>query len=194
MVDLICGLKRDGIVRPSERGQGWFLATTELERAASLTAVQWLAQSELDALAPALVSLAKLASLLGSNFFQDDLASLVDCLERRYVALETDFDSYVGIRRLRNAGVLLEQDHAQCRFRHALLRDVLYESIDAQTKVILHDAALENAMAAFENGDEDSLQKIAYHASQAGRTQAAADAYLRLAEQAKVRQSYLAAQ
>src|SRR6201999_1306018 len=56
LVELIGGLKREGFVRRSERGGGFFLATDELTRLPDLPIVQWSASREVESLAPELAS------------------------------------------------------------------------------------------------------------------------------------------
>jgi len=73
LVELIRGLKRDGIVRRMERGTGYYLATDELEKMPDLPIVQWSASREVEALAPNLAAHARLASVLGSKFTSDDV-------------------------------------------------------------------------------------------------------------------------
>src|SRR5262249_33746388 len=54
LVELVRGLRREGIVRRSPKGEAWYLATDELDRLPDLPLIEWLARSELDALAPTL--------------------------------------------------------------------------------------------------------------------------------------------
>src|SRR5262249_41084332 len=50
LVELIRGLKREGIVRRAENGTGYYLATDELDRLPDLPIVQWTASREVEAL------------------------------------------------------------------------------------------------------------------------------------------------
>ena len=64
LVELCRGLKRDGVVRKTDKGT-WVLATDELERLPDLPLVQWLASRETESLPPDLLAHARLASVLG---------------------------------------------------------------------------------------------------------------------------------
>src|SRR5450432_333181 len=65
LVELVRGLKRDGLVRKSEKTQAWILATDELDKLPDLPLVQWLASRETESLPPELLAHARLASVMG---------------------------------------------------------------------------------------------------------------------------------
>ena len=82
LVELVRGLKRDGLVRKSEKGQGWYLATDELERLPDLPLVQWLSSRETESLPPDLLAHARLASVLGVEFSSEEIEGVLQELER----------------------------------------------------------------------------------------------------------------
>ena len=107
LVELIRGLKRDGLVRRTERGTSYYLATEELEKMPDLPIVQWSASREVEALAPNLAAHARLASVLGSKFTSDDVERVLRILERNRIPSDTDLDAAIGVQRLVEAGLLV---------------------------------------------------------------------------------------
>ena len=103
LVELCRGLKRDGVVRKTDKGT-WVLATDELERLPDLPLVQWLASRETESLPPDLLAHARLASVLGFEFNADEMEGVLQELERAGVAPETPLDASIGIRRLTDSG------------------------------------------------------------------------------------------
>ena len=77
LVELVLGLKREGILRRHRRGDAWYLATDELERLPALPALDPLAQAEIAALGPALGAHARLVSLLGAEVSIDEIAGVL---------------------------------------------------------------------------------------------------------------------
>lgn len=194
LVELIRGLKRDGVVRPLERGTGWYVATDELEKLPALPAVQWLAASEIDALPAQLAAMARLAATLGNHFDETDLEGLVDHLERQGTAVETDLDPSVGLTRLRRAGIMSLDASGTHRFRHALLGETLYGSVGEDLRRTAHLAAYHYYHDDCPRPEFDRLPHIAWHASRCDLKHEAAPAYLQLAERARSQHAYLDAE
>ncbi len=130
LVELCRGLKRDGVVRKSDRG-GWILATDELERLPDLPLVQWLASRETESLPPDLLAHARLASVLGSEFSADEVEGVLQELERGGTPAETQLDASVGLRRLSETGILARHRGGRVSFRHSLLRETVYQSVES---------------------------------------------------------------
>lgn len=194
LVELIRGLRRDGVVRPMEHGTGWYLATDELQALPALPAVQWLASCELEALPTQLVAHARLAAVLGNHFSDAALEGILLGLETVGVPLDTQLDASIGIDRLCKAGVLIRDGRALTRFRHALLRDTLYEQVDGELKTQAHGVAFEFFAADSVSPEWERLSQIAHHASGSGRKGPAANAFLRLADVARDRHAYVEAE
>ncbi|TPV94463.1 MAG: tetratricopeptide repeat protein [Myxococcales bacterium FL481] len=194
LVELVRGLKRDGVVRPLERGTGWYVATDELEKLPALPAVQWLAASEIEALPPQLAAMARLASTLGSDFGEPDLEGLIDQLESEGVALDTDLDPSVGLARLRRAGMIARDAAGTHRFRHALLGETLYGAVGDDLRRTAHLAAYKYYRHDCPEMELHRLPRIAWHASRCGLNDEAAPAYLQLAERARSQHAYLDAE
>jgi tetratricopeptide (TPR) repeat protein len=194
LVELIRGLKRDGIVRRTERGTSYYLATDELEKMPDLPIVQWSASREVEALAPNLAAHARLASVLGSKFTSDDVERVLRILERNRTASDTDLDGAIGIQRLVEAGLLMRHRTGQIDFRHALLRDTVYQSVPDAQRAIIHRAAFEMYENAIELAARERLPRLAYHAARGGFPERAASIYLSLAERAQQANAYLDAE
>lgn len=194
LVELVRGLKRDGIVRPMERGTSYYLATEELEKLPDLPIVQWSASREVEALAPNLAAHARLASVLGSKFTTDDVDRVLRLLERDRAAGDTDLDAAIGVQRLVEAGLLVRHRAGQIEFRHALLRDTVYQSVPDAQRTAIHRAAFEMYEHATELPARDRTPRLAYHAARGGFPERAASLYLRLAERAQQAHAYLDAE
>ena len=110
LVELVRGLKREGMVRKSPKGEAWYLATDELDRLPELPLVEWLARRELDALAPTLRSHARLIALLGEQVSPEDIEGLLRRLSLRAPGGDVEFplDGRIGTRRLLAARLLVE--------------------------------------------------------------------------------------
>ncbi len=194
LAELIRGLKRDGVVRPRERGTGWYLATDELEKLPALPAVQWLAATEVEALPPQLAAHARLASTLGASFTEPDLDGLMEQLEQHGVALDTLLDAAVGMKRLRRADILVRDALGNHKFRHALLGETLYASVPDTLKTAAHRAAYTFYRDQANRPKLERLPHIAFHASCCGLAEEAAPAYLELAERGRGQHAYLEAE
>jgi tetratricopeptide (TPR) repeat protein len=194
LVELVRGLKRDGIVRRAERGTTYYLATEELEKLPDLPIVQWIASREVEALSPNLAAHARLASVLGSKFISDDLDRVLRILERERTTQDTDLDGAIGVQRLVEAGILVRHRGGQFDFRHALMRDTVYQSVPDAQRTIIHRAAFEMYENAIELPARDRLPRLAYHAARGGFRDRAASIYLSLAERAQQAHAYLDAE
>jgi tetratricopeptide (TPR) repeat protein len=194
LVELVRGLKRDGIVRRMERGTSYYLATEELEKLPALPIVQWSASREVEALAPNLAAHARLASVLGSKFTPDDVDRVLRLLERGGDAADTDLDAAIGVQRLVEAGLLVRHRTGQIDFRHALLRETVYQSVPDAQRTKIHHAAFEMYENAIELPARERLPRLAHHAARGGFPDRAASIYLNLAERAQQAHAYLDAE
>jgi tetratricopeptide (TPR) repeat protein len=194
LVELVRGLKRDGIIRRSAKTGGWFLATDELDRLPDLPLVQWLAGRETESLPPDLAGHARLASILGAEFDVDEMDGVVQTLEREGAAVATQLDAGVGIERLVGSGLLVRHRQGRVGFRLALMRDTLYRTIAPAERETTHRAAYRYFAARTALADEARLPKMAAHAALSGLRSEAAGLYLDLALRSERRHSYLDAE
>ena len=193
LVELVRGLKRDGIVRPSERGAGYTVATELLDKLPAVPTIEWSARREVEALSPQLVDHARMAAVLGASFTVGELEELQQVLERAGEFDEQQLDASVGTQRLIDAGVLVRHRNGLVDFRHALLRDIVYQSLSESRRKRLHRGAFEMYQR-LAMSPERRLPRIALHASQSGAVGPAAKAYLELAERALKGHAYLEAE
>jgi tetratricopeptide (TPR) repeat protein len=194
LVELVRGLKRDGLVRKSERTGAWFLATDELERLPDLPLVQWLASRETESLPRELAGHARLASILGAEFSAEELDGVVRWLERAGVTPETQLDARVGIDRLTDAGVLVRHRQGRVGFRHDLLRETVYQAVPLAEREVIHRAAYAFYLENEGLPEERRLPAMALHAARSGLRDEAANTYLDLAVKAERRHAYLDAE
>ncbi|MDB4973095.1 MAG: protein kinase [Myxococcaceae bacterium] len=193
LVELVRGLKRDGIVRRSERGEGYILVSDELEKLPAIPIVEWNARREIEALTPQLADHARMASVLGASFTVLELEELLQVLERSGAFGEQQLDATVGTQRLIDAGVLVRHRSGLVDFRHELLREMIYRSLSETRRKRLHVAAFEMYQR-LPMSSERRLPRLALHAAESGEQGAAAAAYLALAERAVKGHSYLEAE
>jgi tetratricopeptide (TPR) repeat protein len=194
LVELVRGLKRDGLVRKAERGHTWFLATDELERLPDLPLVQWLSSRETESLPPDLLAHARLASMLGVEFSADELEGVVGELERLGTAADTQLDASIGLRRLSESGILVRHRGGRVGFRHALLRDTVYQSVPAPQRASIHRAAFDYYRRQDRLPEAQRLPQMAFHASRSGLKEESGKLYLELASRTQARHAYLDAE
>ncbi|HEY2899844.1 MAG TPA: tetratricopeptide repeat protein, partial [Polyangia bacterium] len=193
LAELVRGLKRDGLVRRSEKGTSWYLATDELDRLPDLPLVQWLASRETESLPPDLLAHARLAALLGAEFSADDLEGVLQELERAGVPTDAQLDASVGLRRLTETGILVRHRRGRVGFRHSLLRDTVYQGLAAGQRDAIHRAAY-SYFQQQQTPDDERLPQMAFHAARSGLKDDAGRIYLDLAERALARHKYLDAE
>jgi serine/threonine protein kinase/tetratricopeptide (TPR) repeat protein len=194
LVELVRGLKRDGLVRRSEKTGGWYLATDELDRLPDLPLVQWLAGREIESLPVELAAHARLASILGAEFDAAELEGVMQVLEREGVAPETDLDASVGLQRLIDSGLLVRHRRDRIGFRHSLLRETVYQTVPLPERAVVHRAAYQYYAGNVALGEEQRLPQMALHAARSGLKNEAAGLYLGLAHGAEKRHAYLDAE
>jgi tetratricopeptide (TPR) repeat protein len=209
LVELVRGLRREGIVRRSPKGEAWYLATDELDRLPDLPLIEWLARSELDALAPTLRGHARLLALLGEQVTHADVAGLLLRLEQEGGDLEFPLDGRVATQRLLAASIVVEDRDGRIGFRHALVRETIARGTPEALRRRIHHAAALHYLDAGDHdrhdgrrdtqppsdrptggADEHRLAKLAYHAGEAGMGAVAERAYFDLAQRARLRHAY----
>jgi eukaryotic-like serine/threonine-protein kinase len=194
LVELVRGLKRDGLVRKSEKTNAWFLATDELDKLPDLPLVQWLASRETESLPPDLLAHARLASMLGVEFDTEELEGVLQELERVGASPETQLDASIGVRRLSETGILVRHRGGRVGFRHSLLRDSVYQSVPPAQREAIHRAAFDHFKRQDRLADAQRLPQMAFHASRSGLKEEAGRLYLDLAKRTLARHAYLDAE
>ena len=194
IVELVRALKDGGMVRQNARTGTRYLATDELGALPDLPLVEWLAARELGALAPELASHARLAALLGDDFVPEEISGVLAELEHAGNAAAFPLDAAVATKQLLRKGVLVERRRDQLSFRHALVRDAMFQSVPEAVRRPIHQAAFLYYSGECLLPPRQRLARLAFHAAQSGLSDVAADSYLRLAEQAQSRHAYLEAE
>lgn len=194
LVELVRGLHREGIVRPSPRGSAWYVATDELDRLPDLPLVEWLAHREIEGLEPALRGHARLVALLGDQVTEAEIEGVVRLLDENGAAVDLPLDAKVGTRRLLSAGVIVKDAEGRCGYRQALVRQALANGAPERFARGVHVAAVRYYRSADTIGDERRLSRLATHASAAGLAEEAARAFFVLAERARAWHAYLEAE
>jgi tetratricopeptide (TPR) repeat protein len=194
LVELVRGLKRDGLVRKSEKTNAWFLATDELDKLPDLPLVQWLASRETESLPPELLAHARLASMLGVEFTTEELEGVMQELERVGAAPETQLDASIGLRRLAETGLLVRHRGGRVGFRHSLLRDSVYQSVAPAQRETIHRAAYDHFKRQDRLDEAARLPQMAFHAARSGLKEEAGRLYLDLAKRLLARHAYLDAE
>ncbi|WP_437609805.1 protein kinase [Sorangium sp. So ce834] len=194
LVELVHGLKREGILRRHRRGDAWYLATDELDSLPALPELDPLAQAEIEALGPALGAHARLVSLLGAEVSIDEIAGVLRQLDLRGDGAAFPLDARVGTERLLRAGVLVDERKGRLRFRHAMVREAVAQDVAEAERRRIHLAAYEHHREAAHEGRDQRRHKIAHHAAEAGLATVAEEVYLELAERARARHAYVEAE
>jgi tetratricopeptide (TPR) repeat protein len=132
--------------------------------------------------------------VLGSEFSADEVEGVLQELERAGVPPETPLDASIGVRRLTESGVLARHRGGRVAFRHALLRDTVYQSVPAAQREAVHRAAYEYYRRHDDLADVARLPQMAFHAGKSGLRAEAARLYLDLARRASTRHAYLEAE
>jgi serine/threonine protein kinase/tetratricopeptide (TPR) repeat protein len=192
LVELVRGLKRDGLVRRD--GRGWYVATDEIDHLPDLPLVQWLAHREIDSMPPELAAHARLVALLGSRVAVEEVEGVVDKLAAEGVEHDFPLDAAVALRRLVAVGLLVAHRYGRHSFRHELLREAVAGHTGESFRRRVHRAAYAYYRDAEGMAEEERRAQIAAHAARAGIAEVAAEAFLALADGARERHAYLEAE
>jgi hypothetical protein len=193
LVELVRGLKQEGLVRTRTSGQSAYLATEQLEGLPELPAIEWIATRELAALPPDLAMHARLAALLADEFGVEELAGVLAELERSGEAGRFPMEAGAASRALLAEGLLVRHRGGRLGFRHLLLRDAVARSVPEPLRLAIHRAACRYGQAA-PLPAERRLAFLVRHAGAAGQRAEAAAAALELGGRAAARHAYVEAE
>ena len=194
LVELVRGLKRQGLVRQRAPGGSWYLVTDGLEKVPELRLVEWLADRELGALPPSLAAHARLCAMLGTDFTAATAEGVVRELERDGAAGGFPLDAGHATKRLLDSGLLVSHRHEGLSFRNELLREAVAATLPAAERERIHHAAYRYFLSAAGAGERQRLPRLALHAAAAGRRDEAAALSIDLAESARGRHAFLDAE
>jgi len=190
LVELVRGLKRDGLVRAAQGG-GHYLATDQLDRVPDMPVVEWLADRELRALPGGLAAHAQLAALLGDELERGEVAGVLAELERAGQGAHFPLDAGAATERLRALGLLVGHRGGRAGFRLPLVRDALARSVPDGLRRAIHDAAFRHYGGAADVPEPVRLRRLARHAAASGHAAEAAAVELRLAGELAARHVYI---
>jgi serine/threonine protein kinase/tetratricopeptide (TPR) repeat protein len=190
LVELVRGLKREGLVRKHEGGTAHYVAGEVLARLPDMPILSWSTSREVESLPSELTAHARLASIWGRPFKAEDIEHLIDVIEREGPLEEVVLDAGVGIARLLQAGLLVVRRNASFDFRSVLLRETLYESTPASLRARAHTAAYILNAEMPEPYSIEIMSNLARHAGPSGQSQQATHWYLALGQRALERQVY----
>lgn len=194
LVELVRGLKREGLVRRRAHGESSYLATDEIDKLPDLPLVEWAAEREISALGPELKAHARLAALLGPDFRAEEVEGVLAVLVREGMADDLPLDAGVGTSGMVGADLLVVDPQGGLRFRHSVVRDVVARSIPEPERARIHRAAYRFYGSAAALPEGLRLARLALHAAATGLDAEAAAIYLDLAERARARHAYLDAE
>ncbi|HEX5754367.1 MAG TPA: protein kinase [Archangium sp.] len=194
LVELVRGLKRQGLVRQRANGGSWYLATDELDRMPELRLVDWLADRELGALPVELAAHARLCALLGPDFTAAEAEGVVHALEEDGGAADFPLDPRHATRRLLDLGLLVSHRQEGLSFRNELLRATVERSLPEADRARIHRAAFRYYQSKAGAAERQRLPRLALHAAAAGLRDEAAALYIDLAESARGRHAYIEAE
>jgi eukaryotic-like serine/threonine-protein kinase len=195
LVELVRGLKREGLVRRHPGSDEWYLATDEIDHVPDLPLIEWFALREIDALTPTLQAHARLFALLGDDVVPEDVDGVLRGLERQGGAAEFPLDVKIAIQRLLAAGVLTSRRRGRIGFRHALVREAIAKELTQELRRKIHVAAAEHYRDAEPGAaTERRLSQLAFHSAHAGLAALAEHAYLELAERMRGKHAYMEAE
>jgi tetratricopeptide (TPR) repeat protein len=193
LVELVRGLRAQGLVRRQEDDGNWYVATDELDRVPDLPLVDWLAQQELALLPEALGAHARLVALLADEVTGAEVAGIVEELDREGGGPVVSLDPDVATRRLLELRVLTERAD-RVAFRHPLLRDAVAASASEPERRAVHRAAFRYYLMATDIAEGERLPRLAVHAEACGLRPEAASLWLRIAEALRARHAYVEAE
>jgi len=178
LVSLTREIHDRGAIRTRPNGEH-FLDTTALDALPPSALGPWLAVRELAGHRAELVALARVCAVLGDEFGRDEIAAVVDLVDRRGGATTT-VDVDVGIAELASARTLVASG-AGWAFRQPLLQEGVYATTNEDERRAVHQAALE-LWSARDRRDPVVAARIARHAEVLGELRLAARAFATLGE------------
>jgi tetratricopeptide (TPR) repeat protein len=137
---------------------------------------------------------ARLASVLGARFTVPEVDALIRILEKEEGLDDVQLDASVGIQRLVDAGLMIRHRTGIVEFRHALLRDTIYQLLPDDRRKRFHRAAFQMYATSAHLPQEQRLPRLALHAARSGAKEEAARAYLELADRSAHTHAYLEAE
>ncbi|MCG8423865.1 MAG: protein kinase [Proteobacteria bacterium] len=186
LTGLVAELKRRGVVRRHGHGEGWHVATAELEVLPAQAAGQWLATRLLDEMPPELAACVRVCSVLGPAFSAGELARIQDAIEEHGGA-GSPVDTDVGLAELVACGTLRPTGDGEFAFRSPAFQDSVYKLLADSDRTTLHRYAAEYWRSELDSqhpSDDGALERFARHAGACNWVEDAAAAFVKLGTRA----------
>ena len=185
--ELIKMLLDDGVIQPPADGAGpWHIAADRLTQFRVPPSLTGVLQARLDRLEPAERIIVQQASVVGRRFWdqavtrlgtvsgaesdESGVAAALAALQRKELVFERDVSTFAGCR--------------EYMFKHALLRDVAYESLLRRQRRTYHGAVAEWLIETGGDRADEIAGLVGSHLELAGRATDAADHLARAAARA----------
>jgi serine/threonine protein kinase len=194
LVELVRGLKRDGLIRKHAKGEGQYVATDALDRLPDTPLIGWLARRELEALPPALTAHANLIALLGAEVDAREISGVLNVLEQQGWGRQFPLDAAVATARLVDSGLLIQHRGGRLTFRQGVIREAIEQAMPESIRNPIHAAALSFYRQPSDIPEPVRLRKLALFAERCQHLDEAAATYLLIADQARARHDYLEAE
>jgi tetratricopeptide (TPR) repeat protein/nicotinamide riboside kinase len=194
LVELVAGLKREGLVRRHPTGGASYLATDEIDRVPDMPIASWLAQRDVERLPRDLEPHAWLAALLAPEVAAGEVVGVLAELDRSGHGDRFPLDPAAATRRLLGLGLLVAHRGGHIGFRVPVVRDEVARAAPAALARAVHEAAARLYERPGLLAEGERLSRLAHHLAAAGRTEEAADVELSLGRRARDRHAYLEAE
>lgn len=194
LTDLARSLERGGALQRRSSGRGFDLIVDELVTLPPSAPRRWLAARRLAELPSTLTALARVCAVLGPAFTEEQLASVLERLDRAGSA-GSPLDAGVGLSALAAAEIVAPAPGGGWVFRRASLQEELEAQTNTAHRTEIHRQALADLRErlASSEGAAETLDAIARHAAGCGQRAEAADAQIALAEAALAQHRHLEA-
>lgn len=193
LIEIVRGLRGDGLVQVEPGTNRPVLALDRLAEEKGGSIVEWAAEREVRALAAPLRGHAQLTALLGGAFAPDEVAGVIEILDGEGLGAHAPLDARVGLERLVAAGLLVAVERGRLDFRYPLLRDAIARAAPAPLRGAVHEAAYKHHAAHATQADPWRLARLAHHAEHSSDPRRAIEPLMALGREASARHLYLAA-
>jgi tetratricopeptide (TPR) repeat protein len=191
LVELVAGLKSDGVIRQHPNSQSWYIDTEKLEQLPDVPALEWAVTRSVSALGADLVVYAQLLAKLGEGVKLDEVRGTLLALERAGLGATFRLDAKAALDELVEKRVLGLRS-GRYSFVIDTLRNTLLKNLPAALAQHIHVAAADWYASNVEAHPE-FRSRFAQHLVAAGRPRQALPLLLGLAQEAAGRHEFLTA-
>jgi len=185
IIELTNSLHREGIVRPYEGSDAWYVDAEALDKLPSSPVRQWAAARMVQMLPAELADLIRICAVLGAEFSLDE----VDAVQRN-VSTERQIDPAVGLTQLAQRDIIFSVESDRHAFCDPSIQKGIYSQLGGEGKSAAHACAYDYWAKLPGNVGTDQLHRIAYHASLGDKPDEAITAYMALGQAAEFRNAH----